>query len=99
MSIGRDITLKLIGLLCIVFVILALVLIHQSPATGYELSIYRGTPVLVWYLLFLSLVGGIGIVIHELATGRLHESRTYLVGFAVVLLTAVAFLCLPFVRN
>lgn len=98
-SMTRDITLKLIALLCIVFVTTALFLMHRSPAVGYELSIYASTPVLVWYLLFLSLVGGIGIVIHELATGRFQERRTYLLGFAVILLTAVCFLCLPFVRN
>jgi hypothetical protein len=99
MSIGRDITLKVTALLCITFVIVALLLMHQSPAVGYEISIYSGTPVSVWCLLFLSLVGGVGIVAHELATGRLQESRTYLVGFAVILLAAVAFLCLPFARN
>jgi hypothetical protein len=99
MSIGRDVTLKLIALLCIAFVILALVVVHQSPAVGYELSIYASTPVLVWYLLFLSFVGGIGIVTHELATGRFQGSRIYLVGFAVILLTAVTFLCLPFARD
>lgn len=99
MRMTRDLTLKLIALLCIAFVILALVLMHQSPAIGYELSIYASTPVLVWYLLFLSLVGGIGIVVHELATGRFQKSRIYLVGFTVILLTAVSFLCLPFARN
>ena len=99
MSTTRDITLKLAALFCIASVTLALVVAHQSPALGYELSIYGSTPALVWCLLFVSLFGGIGIVVHELATGRYAKSRTYLVGFAVVLLTTIAFLCLPNVRD
>jgi hypothetical protein len=99
MSMTRDITLKLVAVFCIAAVIVALVVAHQSPAAGYELSMYSSTPVLFWYLLILSLVGGIGIVIHELATGRFQENRTYLVGFTVILLTLVAFLCLPDIRN
>jgi hypothetical protein len=98
-STTRDIAPKLAALFCIASVILALVVAHQSPAAGYELSIYTSTPALVWYLLLMSLVGGIGIVIHQLATGRYAESRTYLLGFAVILLTTIAFLCLPNVRN
>jgi hypothetical protein len=99
MSMTRDIALKLIAAFCAASVALALVVAHRSPAVGYELSIYNSTPASVWYLLLLSLLGGIGIVIHELATGRYQESRTYLVGFAVTLLTVVTFLCLPFVRD
>ena len=99
MSMTRDVMLKLVALFCIASVILALVLAHQSPAIGYELSIYTSTPFPVLWLLLLSLVGGIGIVIHELFTKRYEESRTYLVGFAVILLGVTAFLCLPFVRD
>lgn len=95
----RDIALKLTASFCVASVALALVVAHQSPAVGYELSSYSSTPALVWCLLLLSLVGGIGIVIHELATGRYQERRTYLVGFAVTLLTVIAFLSIPFVRG
>jgi hypothetical protein len=51
------------------------------------------------WLLLLSLAGGVGIVVHELLTSRYEERRTYLIGFAVILLGATAFLCLPFIRN
>lgn len=99
MSMTRDIGLKLVALLCTAAVALAMVTAHQSPAIGYELSIYGSTPVLVWLLLFLSLVGGIGIVTHELATRRHQRSRTYIIGFAVVLLSVTAFLSVPFIRG
>ncbi len=94
-----DITLKMVALLCVIFVIIALLIMYQSPATGYEQSIYSATPFGVWFLLALSLLGGLGIVIHQLATGRYQETRTCLFGLAVVLLTATAFLCLPVIRN
>ncbi len=99
MTMTRDIVLKLLALLLMASVIPALWLAHQSPAIGYETSIYSSTPILVWGLLLLSLVGGIGIVIHELATGRFQESRTYLVGFAVILVATTSYLCLPYIRN
>ncbi len=99
MSMSRDMALKLLALSLMALVIPALWLAHQSPATGYEMSIFSSTPVLVWGLLALSLVGGIGIVIHELATGRFQQSRTYLVGFAVILLATTSYLCLPYIRN
>jgi hypothetical protein len=99
MSVTRDIVLKMVAVFCIASVILAIVLAHRSPATGYKLSIYTSTPFPVLWLLLLSLAGGIGIVVHELFTSRYEESRTYLIGFAVILLGATAFLCLPFVRD
>lgn len=94
-----DIWLKLGALLCVAFVIIALLQMHRAPAIGYELSIYTATPTSVWFLLLLALLGGLGIVIHELATGRHQETRTCLVGFAVVLLAVTAFLCLPVIRD
>jgi hypothetical protein len=99
MSLTRDVALKIVALFCIACVILAIVLAHQSPATGYELSIYASTPFPVLWLLLLSLAGGVGIVVHELFTSRYEQRRTYLVGFAVILLGATAFLCLPLIRN
>jgi len=95
----RDVGLKVAALLCVTAVAFAVFAAHQSPTIGYELSLYGSTPVSVWLLLFASLAGGIGIVIHELATGRYRESRTYLVGFAVVLLSLTAFLSVPFIRD
>ncbi|MBM4444736.1 MAG: hypothetical protein FJ020_05445 [Chloroflexi bacterium] len=95
----RDTGLKLAALLCIAAVAFAMLTARQSPSTGYELSLYSSTPVSVWLLLFAGLAGGIGIVVHELATGRYQESRTYLIGFAVVLLSATAFLSVPFIRG
>jgi hypothetical protein len=96
---ARDTGLKLAALLCVAAVALAMFMARQSPTTGYELSLYSSTPASVWLLLFASLAGGIGIVIHELATGRHQESRTYVIGFAVVLLAATAFLSMPFIRG
>ena len=99
MSITRDIGLKMVALLCVAAAALAMVEARQSPAMGYELSVYSGTPMLVWLLLFVSLVGGTAIVIHELATGRHRESRTYLIGVAVILLAVLVFLSVPFIRG
>ncbi len=94
-----DITLKLLALLCVFLVMIALLLMYQSPTRGYELSIYDATPLGAWVMLLLSFLGGLAIVVHQLATKRYQETWTYLVGFAVIVLAATAFLCLPVIRN
>jgi hypothetical protein len=99
MSVTRVIVLKLVAVFCITPVILAIVLAHRSPATVYRLSIYTSTPFPVLWLLLLSLTGGIDIVVHQLFTSRYEESRTYLMGFAVILLGTIAYLCLSFVGD
>ena len=98
-TLSRDVILKIVALFCIACVILAIVLAHRSPAAGYELSIYASTPCPVLWLLLMSLAGGVGIVLHEVFTSGYEVRRTYLVGFAVILLGAAAFLCLPIIRN
>lgn len=99
MTTPRNIVLKLVALFCVVSATLALVIAHQSPSLGYELSIYTATPSPVFWLLLLSLLGGIGIAAHEIFTRKHEERRTYLVGFAVILFSVTAFLCVPLVRN
>jgi hypothetical protein len=99
MSVKGDVVPKVVALFSVASVILAIVLAHRSPAAGYELSIYTSTPFPVLWLLLLSVAGGVGIVVRDLFTYRYQESRTYLIGFAVILLGATAFLCLPLIRN
>lgn len=49
-----------------VILITALFLAHNSPATGYEYSIYSGTPSLVWLFLSSAMIGGISICLYSL---------------------------------
>jgi hypothetical protein len=96
MSFTKDVYLKLVAIFFVACVILAVVIARQYPATGYELSIYTNTPAPVLVLLILSFVGGIAIVAHEVLSSGYVRSRTYLAGFAVIVLAGTAFLCLPF---
>ena len=72
---------KFIFIMCLLFTIFALVLIKNNPATGYELSIYRSTPLLVWIFLIGSTIGGISIIIrHAFAE---EEKKIWILGFFI----------------
>jgi len=83
------------------FILLALALhiIHQAPATGYELSIYSATPLIVWILLFICFIGGSIILIHQIATREYINSRFWLIGLLILVLSRMALLYLPYIRN
>ena len=57
-----SVVVKTIAIISFLLIIPALILIKNNPATGYELSIYASTPVLVWIFLVGSIIGGIGII-------------------------------------
>lgn len=95
----KDVYLRLVSIFLIACVILAVIIARQSPATTYELSIYASTPFPVLALLLLGFIGGIAIVVHEIFTSGHTQSRSYLAGFVVIILSATAFLCLPFFRG
>ena len=65
----------------------------QSPATGYEISVYRGTPIIFWI--------GIGIAFLAAGIVTVINSRDILAGIAVCLgvLATVSIGGLPVIRN
>jgi hypothetical protein len=90
--------LKLICCLCFLLIAAALLLIdHSSPATGYELSIYESVPSLVWVCLTSAIAGGTGVVVHQAFRGQ--ESKYWLLGFLVLMLSVSVILLLPAVRD
>ncbi|GAB3673247.1 hypothetical protein [Halopiger thermotolerans] len=64
-----------------------------TPATGYELSIYRSTPAIVWASLLCSLV--IPVVLAFVATSR----RIRVVGIGISWAAAVVLTALPYLRG
>lgn len=93
-----DRTIKIIAILCFGLTIAALIAARNSPATGYEPSIYAATPVIVWGALILSLVCGIGIIVHQVYT-RKDGSRLWLLGLALVMLSNAVILSLWLTRG
>lgn len=86
--------LKIVLSVCFLLIVVALVLIDRySPATGYELSVYESVPRLTWICLIGALAGGTGVVVHQ--AFRERQSRYWLLGFFVLLLSISIILVLP----
>ena len=96
--IGRR-TCLIVAIICPVLLAAALLMAHKSPATGYELSIYASTPVLVWVFLVLAWAGGVFLIVHQVVTEDYERSRIWLVGFLILLLANVSLIYIPYVRG
>ncbi len=76
----------------------ALLVVKNSPATGYESSIYAATPPIFWGALAFSLICGISIVIHQMYK-RHDRSSLWIVGLILISIVYVAILSLWIVRG
>jgi hypothetical protein len=91
--------LKVVAIISFILVAIALLLVWNTPATGYELSIYESTPLMVWIFLILSIFGGLIIIIHQVATRGYEKSRFWLTGLSILILTRAAFLSISYIRG
>ena len=89
-------SIKVGASLCFALIAASLIIAHNSPATGYELSIYSATP-LVWYLLVVAIGGGIGIIVHQALTKS--ESNLWYLGFVLLLLGNFVICSMPGLRG
>lgn len=62
--------LRVITILCFLSIAAAATIASNSAATGYELSIYTGTPAIVWVLLFICVTGGNLLISYHAFTGK-----------------------------
>lgn len=86
--------LKTVFSLCFLLIVVALLLIDgNSPATGYELSVYDSVPALAWICLFAALAGGTGVIVHQAFRG--HRSGYWGLGFLVLVFSVSIILLLP----
>jgi hypothetical protein len=90
---------KVITCICCVLIIVALLIIRNSPATGYESSIYKSTPTLAWVFLIFSLICGIGIVVHQVYRGKVDRDRTWILGLLLILLSYTTVLSMYIIRG
>jgi hypothetical protein len=70
MSMNPNRVLRVITILCFLFISAAVIIASSSVATGYELSIYTETPATVWVLLFTCVSGGTLLICHYAITGK-----------------------------
>lgn len=70
----------------------AVVIANQSPATGYELSLYAATPATVWVGLGVAAAAGLLIALSTQPATRPHHTGLGLVGLSTITLTAMPLL-------
>jgi hypothetical protein len=91
--------IKLVAITALVLSTIALLLAYQSPATGYELSIYDSSGVPIWVFIILAVSGGTFILIHQAIVERNENRRLWLLGLSVIILAQVVILVIPYIRG
>lgn len=94
-----DRAIKLICIICLSMTVGALIVARNSPAIAYEPSIYTATPLIVWLVLFINLVCGTGIVIHQVSSERHTKDNLWLLGILLVLLSYTIIISLWIIRG
>lgn len=91
--------IKAVALIAFVFITLALVILKNSPAKGYEASIYASTPFLAWIFLIGGLSCGYGITVYNVYRRNENRNKLWVLGFLLVLLSSIAITSLHHIRS
>mgnify|MGYP000197394530 CR=1 FL=1 len=91
--------LKNIAIICFILIALSNIIAFFHPARGYELSIYKSTPALVWIFLIISIAGGVTIIVHQVYTKEYKNSNFWLFGLLILILSRMSLLYIPFIRG
>jgi hypothetical protein len=89
---------KLAAILGFILVLVAIIFAWNSPATGYEPSIYLSTPLICWILLFIASGLGVGIILFKTGDNESGD-KNWLIGLLLIWLVNLVILSLPCVRN
>jgi hypothetical protein len=77
----------------------ALIITWNSPATGYESSIYRSTPLILWVSLIASVIVGVTLVVVSIAKNELEQNSLWKIGLLLVFLCYTICLALFIIRG
>ncbi len=91
--------IKYVSVIFFLLIILAVFLAHDSPAKGYEASIYDSTPIAFWIIIFLSIIWGIFVVFQQVYSGNHKVDNTWMIGFAIVFLCYIMVMVLYIMRG
>ena len=91
--------IKIIAIICFILITIALVVARNSPATGYEVSIYAATPILAWFFLISSFACGIGIAVYEVYQKDENRNKLWAIGLLLILLSSLAIQGLHHIRG
>jgi hypothetical protein len=77
----------------------ALLITWNTPATGYESSIYWSTPLILWVSLIASVIAGIVLVVVSIAKNELDQNPLCKIGLLLVFLCYTICLALFIIRG
>lgn len=77
----------------------ALIITWNTPATGYESSIYWSTPLILWVSVIASVIVGVALVVVSIAKNELEQNSLWKVGFLLVFLCYTICLALFIIRG
>ena len=77
----------------------ALIVVWNTPATGYESSIYQSTPLILWVSIVASFIVGVILVATSIAKNGLNYSYLWKMGILLILLSYVICLSLFVIRG
>jgi hypothetical protein len=77
----------------------ALIITWNTPATGYESSIYWSTPLILWVSLIASVIVGVALVVVSIAKNELEQNPLWKIGFLLVFLCYTICLALFIIRG
>lgn len=90
--------IKIIAICSFILVDIGLLFAHDSPATGYEPSIYGSTPVILWISLLVALACGVAIIIFAMYR-QLQNKAIWLTGLLLVLIAYVIGISVYLIRS
>lgn len=94
----KDILYKSCASISFIFITLALILIYKnSPATGYDISLYASFPTAMWIFLLGAMVLGICIIVYEAFSS--DNSNLWYLGFLILILSNFIILSLHFFKG
>ena len=99
MKFNSSAILKIVSTTLFLLLIVGVVLIARNPAKGYELSIYSSLSPLTWVLLIIPIVGGIGIIIHQVTIRHEERGNWWQIGLLLVLLSNLIIVLLPYLKG
>ena len=91
--------LKISAITGFILITLALILINNEPAMGYEISIYTALSPLVWIFLIGSIACGIGIIVQQAFAEESKQKSWWLIGLSMVMLSDFIILSLHALRG
>lgn len=74
---------KIVAICCLLLVTAGLYFAHETPATGYEASIYASTPLILWISIVIALACGVSIIVYAVYKG-FEDKITWIIGALLV---------------